>query len=67
MNSTASRCSAAAGLGYALANVTARAGPSVTLWEHDAGNAEQLATKRESRFLPGVKLEKRIVVTRDLG
>ena len=28
--------------GTALANVTARAGRSVTLWEYDAGNAEQL-------------------------
>jgi glycerol-3-phosphate dehydrogenase (NAD(P)+) len=53
--------------GTALANVTARAERSVTLWEHDAGNAAQLATKRESRFLPGVKLEERIAVTRDLG
>lgn len=53
--------------GTALANVTARAGREVTLWEYDAGNAGQLATKRESRFLPGVKLEDRIAVTRELG
>ena len=39
--------------GTALANVTARAGRSVTLWEYDAGNAEQLATKRESPSCPG--------------
>ena len=38
--------------GTALANVTARAGRKVTLWEHDAANAEQLAQQRESRFLP---------------
>ena len=28
--------------GTALANVAARAGREVTLWEHDADNAEQL-------------------------
>src|SRR5262245_56413634 len=53
--------------GTALANVTARAGRSVTLWEHEAGNAEQLEKKRESRFLPGVKIEDKISVTRDLA
>src|SRR5262245_46960409 len=53
--------------GTALANAPARAGRSVTLWEYDAGNAAQLATKRESRFLPGVKIEDRITVTRDLA
>jgi glycerol-3-phosphate dehydrogenase (NAD(P)+) len=53
--------------GAALANVTARAGRAVTLWEHDAANAEQLATRRESRFLPGVRIEDSIAVTRDLG
>jgi glycerol-3-phosphate dehydrogenase (NAD(P)+) len=53
--------------GTALANVTARAGREVTLWEHDPDNAEQLAQKRESRFLPGVRIEDSIAVTRDLG
>jgi glycerol-3-phosphate dehydrogenase (NAD(P)+) len=52
--------------GTALAQTCARAGRDVTLWEHDAGNAAQLADKRESRFLPGVKLEQTIKVTRDL-
>lgn len=52
--------------GTALAQTCARAGRDVTLWEHDAGNAEQLARQRESRFLPGVKLEQKIKVTRDL-
>jgi glycerol-3-phosphate dehydrogenase (NAD(P)+) len=42
--------------GTALANVTARAGRTVTLWEHEAANAEQLARNRESRFLPGVRI-----------
>jgi glycerol-3-phosphate dehydrogenase (NAD(P)+) len=53
--------------GTALAQVCARAGRSVTLWEFDAGNAEHLTDKRESRFLPGVKLEPQIKVTRALA
>jgi glycerol-3-phosphate dehydrogenase (NAD(P)+) len=53
--------------GTALANVTARAGRTVTLWEHEAENAERLTNKRESRFLPGVRLEQSITVTRDLA
>jgi glycerol-3-phosphate dehydrogenase (NAD(P)+) len=53
--------------GTALANVTARAGRSVTLWEYDPDNAEQLATKRESRYLPGMRIEDGITVTRDLA
>jgi glycerol-3-phosphate dehydrogenase (NAD(P)+) len=53
--------------GTALANVTARAGRTVTLWEHDAANAERLAATRESRFLPGVRIEDSIAVTRDLA
>src|ERR1700693_1393732 len=53
--------------GTALAQTCARAGRDVTLWEFDAGNAEHLAGKRESRFLPGVTLEDGIKVTRDLA
>lgn len=53
--------------GTALAQTAARAGRDVTLWEFDAGHAEHLATQRESRFLPGVKLEPAIKVTRALG
>jgi len=53
--------------GTALANATARAGREVTLWEFDAGNAEHLATRRESRFLPGLRIEDGIAVTRDLA
>ena len=53
--------------GTALALTSARAGRAVTLWEHDAGNAEHLETKRESRFLPGVKLDDAIKVTRQLN
>ena len=53
--------------GTALAQTCARAGRDVMLWEFDAGNAEYLASKRESRFLPGVRLEDSIKVTRALA
>jgi glycerol-3-phosphate dehydrogenase (NAD(P)+) len=53
--------------GTALAQTCARAGRSVTLWEFDAGNAEHLASKRESKFLPGVRLDDGIKVTRALA
>ena len=53
--------------GTALALTCARAGRDVTLWEHEPDNAESLASKRESRFLPGVRLEDAIKVTRALG
>ncbi len=53
--------------GTALALTCARAGRSVTLWELDATNAEHLANKGESRFLPGVKLDDTIKITRALG
>ena len=53
--------------GTALALTCARAGRKVTLWEHDAANAAHLATKRESLFLPGVRLDDRIAVADDLA
>ena len=53
--------------GTALALTCARAGRAVTLWEHDAGNAEHLASKRESRFLPGVRLDDTVALARDLA
>ncbi|MGE5166109.1 MAG: NAD(P)H-dependent glycerol-3-phosphate dehydrogenase [Sphingobacteriales bacterium] len=53
--------------GTALAITCARAGRDVTLWEFDAKNAEHLSGKRESLFLPGVKLNERVKVTRDLS
>lgn len=52
--------------GTALALTCARAGRKVTLFEHDAGNAAQLKAGRESRFLPGLRLDERIAVTADL-
>ena len=53
--------------GTALAQTCARAGRSVTLWEYDADNAAHLTDKRESKFLPGVKLHDAIAVTTDLA
>jgi glycerol-3-phosphate dehydrogenase (NAD(P)+) len=53
--------------GTALAQTCARAGREVALWEFDAANAEHLTKERESRFLPGVRLEDTIAVTRDLA
>ena len=54
--------------GTALAHhLAVRAGREVTLWEYEPGNAASLEQKRESRFLPGVRLDKTIKVTRDLG
>ena len=53
--------------GTALALTCARAGRDVTLWEFEAGNAESLSTKRESLFLPGVRLDNSIKVTRALA
>jgi glycerol-3-phosphate dehydrogenase (NAD(P)+) len=53
--------------GTALAQTCARAGRSVTLWEHEPANATQLAQRRESRFLPGVRIDDSIDVTDDLA
>jgi glycerol-3-phosphate dehydrogenase (NAD(P)+) len=53
--------------GTALALTCARAGRRVTLWEYESGNAGSLEQKRESRFLPGVRLDNSIKVTRDLA
>jgi glycerol-3-phosphate dehydrogenase (NAD(P)+) len=53
--------------GTALALTCARAGRSVTLWEHEAANAERLKKKRESAFLPGIALDERINVAGDLA
>src|SRR5579862_3909319 len=53
--------------GTALALTCARAGRKVTLWEHDAANAENLKKKRESLFLPGVRIPDDIAVADDLA
>ncbi len=52
--------------GIALANVTARAGRTVTLWTRDA-SAAALAKSRESARLPGIKLAEGIEVTGDIA
>jgi glycerol-3-phosphate dehydrogenase (NAD(P)+) len=52
--------------GTALAQAAARAGRRVTLWEFDRANCDHLAQKRESRFLPGFRIDDAIAVTRDL-
>jgi glycerol-3-phosphate dehydrogenase (NAD(P)+) len=53
--------------GTALALTCARAGRQVMLWEHEPDNVASLEQKRESRFLPGVRLDNGIKVTRDLA
>ncbi len=53
--------------GTALALTCARAGRTVTLWEHDAANAAQLRNKRESLFLPGVRIDDAIALVDDLA
>jgi glycerol-3-phosphate dehydrogenase (NAD(P)+) len=52
--------------GTALAETAVRAGRQVTLWEHEAGNAESLLKDRRSKFLPEFKISDAIQVTRDL-
>jgi glycerol-3-phosphate dehydrogenase (NAD(P)+) len=53
--------------GTALALTCTRAGRSVSLWESDPANAAHLSVHRESRFLPGVRLDDRIAVVADLA
>ena len=53
--------------GTALALTCARAGRKVTLWEQEPANADTLKTKRESRFLPGVRLDDSIAIAGDVG
>lgn len=52
--------------GTALALTCARAGRQVMLWEYEERNAETLEKNRESRFLPGIRVDEGIKVTRDL-
>jgi glycerol-3-phosphate dehydrogenase (NAD(P)+) len=53
--------------GTALALTSLRAGRKVTLWEPDAGTAAKLATKRESPFLPGVRIDDGVVLAANLA
>src|SRR6516164_7014048 len=50
-----------------IAVIGARAWGKVTLWEHDAANAANIAQKRESLFLPGVRLDDGIALAGDLA
>src|SRR5262245_64229123 len=52
--------------GTALALTCVRAGRNVMLWEYDRDNIASLEKTRESRFLPGVRIDEAIKVTRDL-
>jgi glycerol-3-phosphate dehydrogenase (NAD(P)+) len=53
--------------GTALANVTARAGRTVTLWARDPKAAKAMADTRESPLLPGIKLDRGVTVTADIA
>jgi glycerol-3-phosphate dehydrogenase (NAD(P)+) len=53
--------------GTALALTCARAGRQVALWEQHPANAAQLATRRESLFLPGVQIDAGIAIAADLA
>ncbi len=53
--------------GTALALTCARAGRTVSLWEPEAANTAQLAAKRESPFLPGVRLDEAITLAAGLA
>jgi glycerol-3-phosphate dehydrogenase (NAD(P)+) len=52
--------------GTALANVTARAGRTVTLWTRSAKAASIMSETRESPHFPGVRLADGIAVTSDI-
>jgi glycerol-3-phosphate dehydrogenase (NAD(P)+) len=52
--------------GTALALTCARAGRAVSLWEPEAANAAQLVAKRESLFLPGVRLDEAVTLATGL-
>jgi len=53
--------------GTALANVAARAGRRVTLWARDPATATAMAVSRESRRLPGFRLDHRVTPTATLA
>ena len=53
--------------GTALALTCLRAGRSVTLWEHDPDNTQQLKKNRESLFLPGTRIDECIAIASELA
>jgi glycerol-3-phosphate dehydrogenase (NAD(P)+) len=52
--------------GTALALTCARTGLNVIMWEPDATHAAELAKRRESRFLPGVKIDDDVAIELDV-
>jgi glycerol-3-phosphate dehydrogenase (NAD(P)+) len=53
--------------GTALANVAARGGARVSLWARDSAAVTALAVSRESRRLPGFRLDDRVVPTSSIA
>jgi glycerol-3-phosphate dehydrogenase (NAD(P)+) len=53
--------------GTALANVAARGSARVSLWARDPAAVTAMAASRESRRLPGFRLDDRVVPTASLG
>jgi glycerol-3-phosphate dehydrogenase (NAD(P)+) len=53
--------------GTALALTCARAGREVTLWEPDAAQAAALDKQRETRFLPGVRIDDAVAIAADIA
>jgi len=49
--------------GTALANVAARGGARVSLWARDATSVKTMAVSRESRHLPGCRIDDRVTPT----
>ena len=53
--------------GTALANVAARGGARVSLWARDPAAVTALAVSRESRRLPGFRLDDRVIPTSSIA
>jgi glycerol-3-phosphate dehydrogenase (NAD(P)+) len=53
--------------GTALANVAARGGARVSLWARDPSAVTAMAVSRESRRLPGFRLDERVVPTSSIA
>jgi len=53
--------------GTALALTCARTGRKVTMWEPDVAHAAELLKERESRFLPGVRIDDDIAIETDVA
>ena len=53
--------------GTALAHAALRAGRDVVLWSRDANAAQTMAATRANPLLPGVAIDKNIVITSSLA